>query len=148
MDSLSININLTPTTCFGQCFVISRSDASKQTCSETKRVYVTRALRSHIISSSLSSTLTASSLPPAHATKRRKKRVNYKFSSPFHYVTRALQNKRGCALILMTSDSKLRASYISNEGFGSKWCFVILSLFHKLHSKSQSVMYRMNLKWR
>jgi len=71
--------------------------------------------------------------------KGRKERLDYEFSSPFHYVTRALQNKRGCVVILMTSFSKLRASYISNEDVGSKWRFVMLSLFHKLQDISQAV---------
>jgi len=106
---------------------------------------------SHVIPSSLSSTLTASSFPPANATKwpvsyagimwhkSRKERPDYKFSSPFHYVTHALQNKRSCVGIIMTSDSKLRAAYICNEGFWSIRRFVILLLFYKLQGKSQSI---------
>jgi hypothetical protein len=105
---------------------------------------------SHVIPSSLLSTLTAFSFP-AHATKlpvscvgimwhkNRKERLDYEFSSTFHYSTRALQNKRGSAVVFMTSDSKLPASYIRNDGVGSKWRFVIPSLFHKLQGESQAV---------
>jgi len=163
VDSLSININLT----LGMYYLVTDDMFRPMLrhlqvgCKQTNVFRNEMCLHntrfkdcsdwSHVIPSSLSSTLTASSVPPAHATKwpvsyvgimwhkGRKERLDYEFSSLFHCVTRALPNKRDCVLILMTSDGKLRASDISNKGIGSKWRFVILSLLHKLKGESQAV---------